>query len=86
MQAERIRTRPDQSKLLRELDTRQKGVLAAFRESRFLTTKEISIQLGVSPRTVLYLCNAWVESGFILKEGERKSRRYELATKLIELL
>lgn len=86
MQAERIRTRPDQSKLLRELDTRQKGVLAAFRESRFLTTKEISVHLGVSSRTALNLCNAWVESGFILKEGERKSRRYELATKWLELL
>jgi len=84
--AEKLRTIPDQSNLLRELDTRQKRILAAFRESRFLTTKEISEHLGVSSRTALNLCNVWVESGFILKEGERKSRRYELASKWTELL
>ncbi|MCH1509415.1 MAG: Fic family protein [Akkermansiaceae bacterium] len=86
VQAEKLGTQPDQSKLLRELDIRQKRLLAAFRESRFLTTKVISSHLGVSPRTALNLCNTWVEKGFLIKEGERKSRRYELAPQWVELL
>lgn len=86
MQAEKLKSKPDQSKLLRELDNRQKRILEAFRESRFLTTKEIADYLGVSSRTGLNLCNGWINSDFLLKEGERKSRRYELAPAWLELL
>lgn len=86
VQAEKLKARPDQTKLLRELDTRQKRILSAFRESRFLTTKEISDHLGISPRTGLNLCNTWSDSGFLQKTGEGKSRRYELSKEWLELL
>ena len=70
VQAEKFKTKPDQTALLRELDKRQKGILDSFRENRFLTTKEIAEYLGVTPRTALTLCNAWTEIGFLLQHGE----------------
>jgi len=85
-QADKLKSQPDQSKLLRELDTRQKRVLALFKESRYLTTREIAEHLGVSGRTSLNLCNAWVNGGFMIQHGEFKSRKYELAERWIELL
>jgi len=86
VQAERLKTKPDHTSLLRELDSKQKHILNAFRESRFLTTKEIADYLGVSARTALNLCNAWIESGYILPHGQRRSRRYELAEAWLILL
>jgi len=85
-QAEKLRQQPDQTKLLRELDTRQKSILSAFRESRYLTTQQIANHLGISPRTALNYNQAWVAQGFILQYGERKNRRYELAERWVELL
>ncbi|PQJ29124.1 hypothetical protein BSZ32_11895 [Rubritalea profundi] len=85
-QAEQMKSIPDQSSLLRELDQRQKLVLALFRNSRFLSTGEIAKILGIQPRATLNLCKSWVESGFLLQEGERRGRRYELASKWLELL
>ena len=86
VQAQKLKEKPDQTSLLRELNMRQKRILNSFRESRFLTTKEIAEYLGVSPRTALNLCHAWVEGGFLLQHGERRSRRYELAETWLELL
>lgn len=86
VQAEKLKSRPDQTSLLRELDARQKRILNAFRESRFLTTKEIAEYLGVSSRTALTLCNAWVKNDFLIQQGERKSRRYELSETWTKLL
>lgn len=86
VQAEKLKEKPDQSSLLRELDIRQKRILHAFRKSRFLKTKEIADYLGVSARTALTLCNSWVESGFLIQHGERRSRRYELCAPWTELV
>ncbi len=86
MQAEKLKSQPDQVALLRELDVRQKRILNSFRESRFLKTKEIAEFLGVTQRTALNLCNTWVESGFLLQHGERRSRKYELVEVWTELL
>lgn len=80
-QAELLKENPDQSLLLRELDKRQKLLLSLFRESQFLSTREIAECLGVQSRTTLNLCKSWVESGFILQKGERRGRRYELTEK-----
>ena len=84
--AESHRDVPDQKALLRLLDQRQKQVLALFRENRFVTTREIADFLQLHPRTVLNDCNAWVEEGFLIRHGERKSRKYELAVKWLELV
>jgi len=85
-QAEGFRQKPDQSKLLRELDTRQKSILNAFRESRYLTTQQMATHLGITPRTALNYNHVWVTQGFIIQYGERKNRKYELAEMWAELL
>ena len=77
----------DHSPLLRELDQRQKQVLSLFHNSKFLTTREIADLLQIHPRTALNQCKKWVEEGFIIQHGDaNKSRRYELASKWLELL
>ncbi len=86
VQAEKFKVRPDHTKLLRELDAKQKRILDFFRESRFLTTREIAEHLGVTPRTALNVCHTWLENGFILSHGEKKNRRYELTDTWVELL
>ena len=86
VQAEKLKVKPDQTKLLRELDAKQKRILDLFRETRFLTTREIAEHLGVTPRTALNICHTWLENGFILSQGEKKNRRYELTETWVELL
>ena len=77
----------DHSALLRELDARQKQVLALFEESRFVTTKGIAELLQIHPRTALNQCKNWLGSGFIVQHGTgNKNRKYELADKWLELL
>jgi Fic family protein len=76
-----------QQRLLRELDQRQKQVLSLFRQSRFVTTAEIAMLLGVQPRTALNLCKQWMDDDFLIRHGEAKrSRKYELAEKWVELV
>ena len=76
----------DQTMLLRELDQRQKQVLLLFRESKFVTTRQIADLLKLHPRTVLNLCKRWVDEGFLVQHGiSNKSRRYELAGKWMGL-
>ena len=86
VQAEKLRDSSDQKPLLRELGSRQKRVLALFRESRFVTTKKIANYLQVHPRTALNWCHQWVDSGFLISSGEKKNRKYELAEKWLPLL
>ena len=77
----------DHSHLLRELDQRQKQVLSLFSKNKYVTTLEISELLGVHKRTALNLCKKWCEEGFVIQHGQaNKSRKYELATKWLELL
>jgi Fic family protein len=85
-QADKLKSKPDQTKQLRELDARKKRVLVLFKESRYLTTREMAGHLGVSARTALNLCNRWVESDFLIQHGELKTRKYELAENWTELL
>lgn len=85
-QAEKLKSTPDQTKQLRELDQRQKRLLPLFRENRFIKTNEVAQCLSVQPRTALNLCKSWVEPGFLLQEGARRGRRYELAEQWQQLL
>lgn len=76
----------DYSHLLRELDHRQRQVLSLFKESRYLTTKEMAIFLGLQTRTTLNICKKWVLEGFIKQHGEsNKLRKYELTQKWVLL-
>ncbi len=77
----------DQAHLLRELDQRQKQILMLFKESRYITTKEIAEQFGITRRAALNVCNKWADEGFIIVHGEaKKQRKYELASKWLELV
>jgi len=85
--AQRAVGRADQSALLRELDQRQKQALSLFRQSRFVTTREIANLLGIQPRSALNLCKKWVEEGFLIQHGAaKKARKYELAPRWVDLL
>lgn len=77
----------DQSHLLRELDQKQRQVLALFRTNKFLTTREIAELLQVNPRTALNFCHQWIDEGFVIAYGEgNKNRKYELSERWLDLL
>ncbi len=77
----------DQSSLLRELDQRQKQVLSLFKDSKFVTTKQIAELLQIHPRSALNICKQWVENGFLIQHGtSNKTRKYELGGKWSVLL
>jgi Fic family protein len=70
----------DQSALLRNLDARQRKVLALFEDSRKLTAREIGGLFGYRPRTASELCRRWVNQSFLeVTDSAKKSRRYRLA-------
>lgn len=70
----------DQSKLLRNLDTKQRKALTLFSKSREIAAKDITKLFGYSPRTASLLCQRWVESGFLLiTNSANKTRRYRLS-------
>jgi Fic family protein len=69
----------DQSKLLRNLDAKQRRALPLFQKSREITAKDIAELFGYQPRTATLLCQRWVEDGFLeTTDPAKKSRRYKL--------
>lgn len=77
----------DHSRLLRELDQRQKQILPLFKNSRFVTTRDIANLLQLHSRTALNNCHQWVDDGFLIQHGDaNKSRKYELADKWLVLI
>jgi Fic family protein len=77
----------DHSLLLRNLDAKQRKVLALFEDSRDVTTKEIAALFGFQPRSAAGLCQRWVEEGFlIISNPSRKTRRYRLPEALEALV
>jgi len=77
----------DHTGLFRELDHRQKEILSLFKNSKFVTTKEIANLLRIHKRSALNLCKHWVEGRFLIQHGtSNKTRRYELAEKWLEVL
>lgn len=78
-QAEAGKGKSDQSKELRNLDARQRKVLALFQTSRDIRAKDIADLFGYKPRTATALCQRWVNDGFlIVADAAKKSRRYRL--------
>lgn len=70
----------DQSRLLRNLDARQRKALTLFRDSREVTAKEIGELFGFKSRNAAILCQKWVQAGFLeMTNSAKKSRRYKLA-------
>src|ERR1700730_4019187 len=77
--AEAGRGSSDQTKVLRNLDARQRKVLTLFEQSREVTAKEIGSLCGIQPRTTTQLCRRWVEAGFLEPVNtSKRARRYRL--------
>lgn len=77
----------DQSHLLRELDQKQRQIIALFRNHKYITTRDIADLLQVHPRTALNFCHKWIDDGFVIAHGEgNKNRKYELAKRWLDLL
>jgi Fic family protein len=74
------RGNPDQSKLMRTLDSKQRRVLTLFQKSREIAAKDIAELFGYQPRMSTLLCQRWVEQGFLeTANPARKTRRYRLS-------
>ena len=70
----------DQSRLLRNLDTKQRKALTLFEGSREVGAREIASLFGFQPRTATALCQRWVSEGFlVITNASKKARRYRLA-------
>jgi Fic family protein len=69
----------DQSRVLRNLDAKQRRALTLFQRSREMTAKDVADLFGYQPRTATLLCQGWVEGGFLeVTDPAKKSRRYKL--------
>jgi Fic family protein len=69
----------DNSRLLRNLDAKQRKALALFETSREITAKDIAALFECQPRTSALLCQRWVETGFLeAANASKKARRYRL--------
>ncbi len=69
----------DQSKLLRDLDAKQRRALTLFQKSREITARDVASLFGYKPRTAALLCQRWVEKGFLeTTDPAKKSRHYKL--------
>jgi Fic family protein len=69
----------DQSKLMRNLDSKQRRALTLFQKSREIAAKDVADLFGYKPRTAALLCQRWVEKGFLeATDPAKKSRRYKL--------
>ena len=69
----------DQSRLLRNLDSKQRKALALFQKSQEIAAKDVASLFGYKPRSAALLCQRWVEQGFLeTTDPAKKSRRYKL--------
>ena len=76
----------DRSRLLRDLDAKQRKAIALFAESREISSREIAALFGVKQRAASALCQHWAEEGFlVVANASNKARRYRLADALKRL-
>ena len=69
----------DQSKLLLNLDSKQRRALTLFQKAREIAAKDLADMFGYKPRSATLLCQRWVEKGFLeTTDPAKKSRRYKL--------
>ena len=62
-------------------------MLELFRERDIATSTEISAYLGLSQRTVVPLCRAWLADGLLeLADPSRKNRAYRIGARYVVLL
>lgn len=70
---------PDNSRILRKLDPKQRKALELFQQSEFLTSRQIGELFGFKPRTCATLCASWVACGFLeVIDPSNRGRKYAL--------
>lgn len=78
---------PDQSALLRKLDSQQRATLTLFTQFEIVTSKQIGDLLGYKPRNCALLCAKWVQEEFLeVANVSNKARKYRLAAKFSKLI
>lgn len=86
MDAAHVAGLPDQSALIRKLDSRQRKVLHLFQEFEVVTSSQIGDMFGFKARTSSALCAEWVESGFLeIVDASKRGRKYKLTKQYEEL-
>jgi len=77
----------DRSKLMRDLNSKQRRALTLFRQSREIAARDVADLFGYKPRTAALLCQRWVEKGFLeTTDPARKSRRYKLGDTYVSVV
>lgn len=87
MHATAHRSNPQQERIMRDLDTRQRKVLGLFQEYTILTAGQIGALLGLHSRTASKLCASWTQGGFLeIVDASKKGRKYRLGKQYQGLL
>lgn len=70
----------DQSKALRLLSPRQRQAFTLFKDRFEVTSRDIAQLFDMSPRNAQYLCQQWIDEGFlVMSKTSKKKRSYRLA-------
>ena len=77
----------DHSKILRQLDPKQRKSLELFKEYDIVTSRQVGELFGFKSRTYAALCRKWVAAGFLeIVDSSHKARTYRLSKKYRQLL
>lgn len=77
----------DRSVTLRRLDPRQRKAPELFRESTFITSRDVEALFGISQRASRNLLTAWVDKGFVVvADPAKKTRKYGLSSQFSAML
>jgi Fic family protein len=70
----------DQSPLLRQLDPKQRKILALFKQQEIITSNDIALFFNFSQRTARQLTLQWYKQGFLeAVNTSKKGRKYKLS-------
>ncbi len=71
---------PDQSPLLKQLDPKQRKILALFKRQEFITSNDVALFFNFSQRSARQLTLNWHREGFLkVVNPSKKARKYKLA-------
>lgn len=84
--AETIKAIKDETKILRELDTKQRQILELFEVQKYVTANDVATFFRFSPRSARLILKKWVDEGFIIAQGDSRQRRYCLIDKYDRIL
>ncbi len=77
LSAQGVRVEPDE---VRRLDHRARVVLALFNRTDQITTAQVAVALGLSPRMARVLLHDWVEEGWLeVADPSNRNRAYGLS-------